>query len=379
MKTLLAIVAAVYGNTVEVGSVANTALGGGRLYDNRIMFPRSGNIVSVKKYWIGNLDGYGAGTGGSVKYELRTDDGSARHLPTATVLGQSAPTSGASAAGGETFNAVNFTAPITVQANTWYHLVAYNTDASPNTNYISMDDIWDGNGVDSTTFPPYTNPAGTVRNPVIPDEQFAVLYKDGSSPWTNRDGYTAVQDFAYSNGSHFGMGYMDSSSTTAGGGTGHLASGANKVGEIFTVSGSDKVVSSLSVAVVRVSGSSPLTATLLSGKSTITTATNIGLVPQGSSAVEGYNQRFATFNFPATIKAGVTYQLEFSAPSDTVYNIEGAQDGAAAGYGFAPATVFSDGWANYNTGSGWTVGWDTWGASPPNDKSQDLAFYFTLN
>jgi hypothetical protein len=366
----------IYGNPVSASCLVNTQLIGGRTYDNLVMFPEAGKIVSVKKYLIGGT-GYSGGTCGSVKFELVADDGSAAHLPTSTVLGQTASVAAAPVLSGAFMPTVNFTAPVTVQANTWYHLVALNTDPSPNTNFVSIDDLGFTTSDDTATFPPYSSSDGAVRNPAISAPQLEVRYRDSGGVWMDRSNYTAVADFAFSSGSHFGAGYMEVSSTSAGGGKGHVVSGTQKVGEVFTVSGSNKNVSSLSVAAVRLSGTGPLTATLLSGGTVVASSTNSTLAAQGTSSWEGDNERFVSFNLSATLKAGVTYQLALSAPSDTIYSVHGVRDGAAAGYGWAPSTVFNDGYANYNTGSAWTAGWDTWGSAPTN-KSQDLSFYFSL-
>ena len=121
--------------------------------------------------------------------------------------------------------------------------------------------------------------------------------------------------------------------------------------------------------------SAPLVATLVSNGQVVASAAEAGVVPQGSSSWEPYNQQWAKFSLNATLQQGQTYQLELSAPAGTVYTVNGVRDGNAAGYGFSPNTVFSDGYANYNTGSGWTQGWDTWGGSPVKD--QDLSFYFS--
>ena len=200
-------------------------------------------------------------------------------------------------------------------------------------------------------------------------------YKDGNGSWINRAGFTAIEQFNFSDGTQYGNGYMEVSSTAAGGGTGHEVSGADKVGEVFTVSSPTMNVGSLNVAVARMSGSAPLVATLVSNGQVVASAAEAGVVPQGSSSWEPYNQQWAKFSLNATLQQGQTYQLELSAPAGTVYTVNGVRDGNAAGYGFSPNTVFSDGYANYNTGSGWTQGWDTWGGSPVKD--QDLSFYFS--
>jgi hypothetical protein len=76
-----------------------------------------------------------------------------------------------------------------------------------------------------------------------------------------------------------------------------------------------------------------------------------------------------------TLVSGQTYQLRLTAPGGTVYQAQPVRDGAAAGPGFSPQTVFADGYAQYTTdGASWT-NWDTWG-TPQTPGDQDLELYF---
>jgi len=371
-----------YGNTVVAGALANTALWSGQQVDHTVIFPKSGTITAALLKWAGS-PGYSAGTGGTVQYFLETDDGSPQHLPSGTIIGQSAVQSAQFAEQYGAIPNVAFTSPIQVQAGQEYHLVIVNNDPNSDANYVSIDDLWDGGGSNVFSWPPMS-PADQPRDPALSPNQFNVLFKDPGSAWGLRENYTAIGDFTYGDGSHFGNGYMEVSSTAAGGGLGHKVSGSQQVGEVFTVSAPTMTVNGLNVAVVRVSGSSPLTATLLSNGQVVATATESGIVSQGSNSWEGYNQQAASFNLSATLQQGQTYQLQLSASSDTVYSVHGLRDGSVPGavsgrapaVPFSPQTTFSDGYANYNTGSGWTDGWDTWGANPPTDKSQDLSFWF---
>lgn len=345
-----------YGNSINGRTLANTALYGALVYDNRVMFPKSGSIVSIKKYFM-FAPGYGAGNGGKVKFQIKNDDGTSNHLPGSTVLGDTVPISGKTAV----FPVVKFMAPVSVTAGVWYHLVATNTDSSPTKNYVSMNDIWDGSA------------PGKVRNPVIPDAQISVSYKGNTGGWVTRSGFTSILDFAFSDGTHWGMGYMEMCSTAAGGGKMHTVSGANKVREVFTVSQSDFAASSLSVRVLRKSGGSPLTVSLVSPSGTTSATTNAAPLGGFKTGSDLGDADFVTVLLPVTLRAGASYSIELSAPSDTVYAIPAVRDGNASGYGFDKRTVFSDGWAEYNTGGSWFP-WDTWGTPA---KDEDLSFYFS--
>ena len=48
---------------------------------------------------------------------------------------------------------MNFTSPVSVQAGVVYHLVTINTDPNPNTNYVSMDDLWNGTELANPCYP----------------------------------------------------------------------------------------------------------------------------------------------------------------------------------------------------------------------------------
>jgi len=59
-----------------------------------------------------------------------------------------------------------------------------------------------------------------------------------------------------------------------------------------------------------------------------------------------------------TLRAGTSYNLVISAPSDTSYSVFTIREGSA--YDYSPVTYFADGRAQYNDGSGWTAfdpGW----------------------
>jgi hypothetical protein len=336
----------VYGNTIDVYSLANTTVTANRLYAKRVMFPKSGKIVSVRTYhkFTSTDSGYSKGSGGTLKYELRADDGTSKHIPSNTVLGESSEVNAKVAE----FPVITFTSPTPIDAGKWYHLVVHNTDPNGSANYISENDLWT---------------LGTPRNPVLDDMQFAVMYKDGSDDWVTRKDYIAIADFAYDDGTHFGNGYMESGST-GDGSYSHTAGGDNKVRQLVTATGGDKVVTSVFVRMQRESGSGAVSATLVTPSGAKTASATP--TPGRSTWVE--------FPISATLMSGSTYYLELSAPSGSLYHLKATRDGNASGYDFHSNTVFSDGYAQFSTnGGGSWIDWDTWG-NPRKD--QDLHFYF---
>ena len=117
-------------------------------------------------------------------------------------------------------------------------------------------------------------------------------------------------------------------------------------------------------------GSSPLTLTLTEADGTVMARETVAAasVRQGVSAwVE------ASFPVSHVLATGVAYRLTLSAPADTQYSLYPLRKGADKG--FAAATLFPDGCAQFTTSgdAGWT-GWDMWGT--PNLSTGDLQFLF---
>ena len=322
------------------------------MYSKRVMFPGDGTLTAVRVYhiWSDTRPGYHLGDGGTYTYELRTDDGTSDNFPSATVLGSVAAVPGR---GSSKFPRIVFDTPIPVSANTWYHLVCYNTHARAAENFVSMDDI-----------------LACGPNPVIPAKQLAVMYK-GANGWVVRRNYVAIADFEFEDGTHFGCGFMEKGST--GDGTyRHTVSGDAKVRQVIQVSGADKQVVSVHVGMMRISGSDSITVSLVTPGQTYQAA---ALPPMETSLRDNF--AWARFDLSATLESGTTCFLELSAPSSSEYHLGASRDGNEAGYGFHENTVFSDGYAQFcEDGSTW-VDWDTWGKPRPR-KDQDVAFYFNL-
>ncbi len=79
-----------YGPGINSESLNNTRVGGpeGSSTGWRFLSTHTGNLVSFKHYiiWSTAKSGYNDGDGGTLQYELRTDDGTSSHLPSNTVL-----------------------------------------------------------------------------------------------------------------------------------------------------------------------------------------------------------------------------------------------------------------------------------------------------
>jgi hypothetical protein len=75
-----------YGSKWATDGLANTVIGAGLVQgDYRFRSTHTGKLASIRTYWQ-NGSGYGAGTGGSYRIDLETDDGTSNHFASGKVL-----------------------------------------------------------------------------------------------------------------------------------------------------------------------------------------------------------------------------------------------------------------------------------------------------
>jgi hypothetical protein len=120
------------------------------------------------------------------------------------------------------------------------------------------------------------------------------------------------------------------------------------------------------------SGTDPLTVAVLNGTGTSLASCAkpyTAITPSGTSGDNWVTCQFAS---PLTLNSGSTYALNLAAPSSSAYTIFPIRKGVS--YNFGPSSVFSDGHAQYTTGSGW----QDWPSETGAASTQgDLQFYFT--
>ena len=241
--------------------------------------------------------------------------------------------------------------PATLAAGQLYHVVFKNVDPNPTANYASLDGVF--------MFQP-TSP----RQAAFSDVDWGQPTRSGSGAWADQSSTVPIMQLNYANGVTGGLGYMEVWVRSY-----KSISGSAKAREAFTVSGSNRAVSSFSVRLTRISGSSPLTVRLETSAGT--------LVEQGSIAASqiaiGTHATWETYTFdtPRTLVSGQSYNVVLSAPSDTAYSIFVIREGSS--WGFNPTTYFGDGHAQYATGSSW--GAFTRDGGGALDQG-DLQFYF---
>jgi hypothetical protein len=341
-------VTGLYGPGIGMDSLNNTHVGGPNNLSTSYRFraTTSAKLNSIRVYIIGPTHaGYGAGTGGTWQITVQTDDGTANHAPSGTVLATT--TFGPV----DDFPVISWSSPATLAAGQLYHVVFKNIDPNPTANYASVDGVY----MAQPTVP---------RQAAFSDVDWGQPMRSGSGAWSDRPNTVPIMQLNYANGVTDGLGYMEVWVRSY-----KSISGSATVREAFTVSGPNRAVSSFSVRLMRVSGSSPLTVRL---------ETSAGaLIEQGTIAASqiavGTHATWETYTFdtPRTLVSGQGYNVVLSAPSDTVYAIFVIREGSS--WGFSPTTYFGDGRAQYTTGSGW--GPFTQDGGGALDQG-DLQFYF---
>jgi hypothetical protein len=351
-----------YGPGVSGDALANTRVGGpyGTSVSCRFRASTTGTLTGFRKFliWGSGNTGYNAGTGGTIRFQLWTDDGTSAHLPGTMISNAQVDSVAPPSNGGGYYPQLTFTTPPSVTAGTLYHLVITNVDADPVNNYVSVDDLW-------------TDGALTPAQPTVADVDWALLQKStsGSGSWVLRQCFLPTLELFYSNGNAQGRGWMEVWVSQP-----KRISGSAGVRERIAVGGGDKIVTAAYLRLKRVSGSSPLTLRLEDSGGTLIDSVAI----PASQVQVAHHWVGGAFASARTLVNGQVYYLTMSAPSDTVYETFPIRDGAFPGFGdFQPTSTFGPNcWAEYTTGAGWT-GWDDYSGAA-NRKDGDLQFYLVL-
>ena len=177
-------------------------------------------------------------------------------------------------------------------------------------------------------------------------------------------GDTPIMEYMYTDGYSTGVGYMEVWSESP-----MTISGTSGVRETFTVTSKDRNVPTVSVWLRRLSGSGPLTIRLETAAGAVLEQ---GTIPAASIPT---TYAWSTYTFQSTQSLAIwqSYNLTLSAPAGSSYDAYAICNGS--GY-FSANARFADGYAQFNTGSGW-VGWEAGGTS--NRTNADLMFYFTTD
>jgi hypothetical protein len=351
-----------YGPGIGSDGIGNTTIGPNKNeISYRLRIRHSGNIAAIHAYLIMDHPGYWGGTGGEILVSVQTDDGTSSHNPSGQKLTSALlPNPDAVPVPTRYFPVLTFSTPAAVTAGQIYHIVFENPDMNPTVNYVSVNAL-------------YQAAAPKPNQPTMTDTDCAVLLYADQGPslgtvWQPRQGYTPIVQMDYDDGFTDGHGYMEGWV-----GAPQSISGSGSVREAFTVSGTSKAVSSVSVRAARLSGSDALTVRLEAGDGTLIEQGTIATtsIPLSSSGTGTYVWANYKFSAPHTLVSGQSYNLVLQAPSTTVYQMYPIRKGAY--YGFSNSTFFPDGYAQFQQAGNW-VGWTQWGVA--NRTDGDLQFYF---
>lgn len=352
--------ASFYGPGLGSDGLANTTIGpSGNTVSYRFMAKNSGAVEQALVYLIPDHAGYAAGNAGTTQVTLNTDDGTAAHNPSSTVLATYVMSNVLSLASpARYFYTIKFATPPTVTAGHIYHMIFKSIDASPTVNFLSVDAMYEVNT---------SGLQGPVNANTADD---AVLLGDNGGNWSPRVGYIPIYQLQFQNGVTEGMGYMEGWS-----GAPEPMSGTNAVRETFTVSGSGFNISSMGVRAARLNGSDPLVVRLENADGSLIEEGSIpaNTIALSSSSSPAYAWIKFDFSTTYTLVPGKTYHLEFDAASTSTYETFPIRKGSS--YGFQPTTFFPDGHAEVGQNGSWT-GWTQWGVA--NRTDGDLQFYFSV-
>ncbi len=359
---------AFYGPALRGDSLANTPIGkGGIQVSCRFRADPGGVFQGARPYliWSFRRMGYHSGTGGTLKVELQTDDGTALHRPSGQVLATNVQRLALVASSDRFYPRLAFDRAPALQPGALYHLVFSNTDPNPEGNFVSLNAL-------------FLKSCSSPLQPRLPDADWAMLVRSRTSPeWAIRrtagtqEGFTPILEIDYAGGKSQGMGYMEFWM-----GAPKPISGPRRVREVFTVAGPGRRAGSVSVRVRRLAGGAPLGLRLEQedGK-LLAEGSAQGSLPACTASGSLGGSDWVTFSFPSPqlLATGKTYHLVLSAPLRTRYEAFPMRKGSDKG--FSDATLFPDGHAEYSDGGGW-AGWEQWGKRGLTNA--DLQFFFRL-
>jgi hypothetical protein len=358
-----------YGPALRADSLANTPIGkGGVQVSCRFRADPGGVFQGARPFliWSFKRKGYHAGSGGTLKVELQTDDGTPQHRPSGQVLAANVQRMALAPSSDRFYPLLAFDRAPVLKPGALFHLVFSNSDPDPEDNFLSINALF------------VKSRGGTESvQPGRPDSDWAMLIRSRTrKDWTLRrtpgsdEGFTPILEIDYAGGRSQGVGYMEFWM-----GAPKPVGGAAAVREVFTVTGPDRPVAAVAVRVRQLAGTGPLTLRLEQGDGKLLAS---GDVPgpaacTPSASLGGCDWAAWTLPKPLTLAAGHGYRLVLSATGKGSFEAFPMRKGTDKG--FSDATLFADGHAEYSDGSGW-AGWEQWGKGGLTNS--DLQFYFRL-
>jgi hypothetical protein len=356
-----------YGPGIGADSLANTPIGkSGIQVSCRFRADPGGAFQGARPYliWSFKRRGYHAGSGGTLKVELQSDDGTPLHRPSGQVLATNVRRMALVETSDRFYPMLSFDRAPALQPGAFYHLVFSNTDPEPEGNFVSVNAL-------------YLKSGSAPLQPRLADSDWAMLMRSRTSPaWAIRrtpgsqDGFTPILEIDYAGGRSQGMGYVEFWM-----GAPRPVSCPARVREVFTVTGPDRKAASVAVRVRRLAGGAPLSLRLEQGDGKVLAEGRGEGAPActPTASLGGCDWVGLTFPRPLTLASGRSYALVLSAPPDTRFEAFPMRKGSDKG--FSDATLFADGHAEFDPGGGW-AGWEQWGKSGLTNS--DLQFFFRL-
>ena len=358
-----------YGPGIRADSLANTPIGkAGIQVSCRFRADPGGVFLGARPFliWSFKRQGYHAGTGGTQRVELQTDDGTPLHRPTGQVLASNVRRLALVQTSDRFYPRLAFDRAPVLRPGAFYHLVFSNADPEPDRNFVSVNAL-------------FLKACAAPRQPRLADSDWAMLMRSKVSPaWSVRrtpgsqEGFSPILEIDYAGGKSQGMGYLEFWM-----GAPKPISGPDAVRETFTVSGPQRLASSVSVRVRRLQGSAPLVLRLEQGNGRLLAEGPAEGAPPActpTASLGGCDWATLTFPEPEPLASGKSYHLVLSAPAGARYEAFPMRKGTDKG--FSDATLFADGHAEFNDGGGW-AGWQQWGKSGLTNA--DLQFFFRVN
>jgi hypothetical protein len=365
----------VTGSALAMTSLSNFPIGQSRDWKVSIRFKSdySGSLARFRLFWKYNATGYSSGDGGDIRITLRSDDGTASHNPSSTVLATTTFSPRITSGVDVRFKDLSFSSRPSLAAGRIYHLHFENVDPNKSSNWISINSVYNHSR------------SASILQPTEAIPEWALLSKAGTGGWQYTSGFCPILalGISTSGGStpnvYQGNGYMEfwgaASNGVRVGGSGQLRQ-AFKATESIRVGGA-------SVSAGRYGGTGSLKVELLSssgavlGSGTISSgsfpyALSSSNCPSRMSGERCHVWGYARFSNAPTVTAGQSYFLRVSAPSGSDYRVNFPRDGSIQ-YGWPAGTVVS-GRAERSTSSGrsWS-GISYWGVS--NRSDADMEFF----
>jgi hypothetical protein len=328
-----------YGNPWVPSYLANLTLQGNDRYSYRFKAKHSGPMTGFQNYMQSNTSrtGYAGGNGGTIRYQLVADNGSGQPNES-QILAQVTWNPGLNNGSALPPGSDNYTDshPIyfadkywptkpTLVAGNRYHLIIENIDPDKNSNYISINNPYAINGRTRSPLGPQINDWGLEQNT-------GNGWHDYTQPYSGTR-YEINLMILMENGAHYGNSYMDPR-------TEYPINNTNQLRQTFTPT-TNHTIDQLAVFT---SGTGTLRTTLKQNETTIgtwattTTGENHNLINTGTH----------------TLKAGTTYQLEFSVDTGTLNMLTYREGSLGTGYLYPKGGSWDDGHSQNNTGNGWT-------------------------